>query len=91
MFTRLGETVAATLYFDGADQLIDFVSDDRRRDRILQRWSTPLGRYRRFGDRWLMSYGEGRWHAPAPEGEFAYVEIELDEITYDVGPVRFRR
>lgn len=91
VFTRLGETVAATLYFDGADQLIDFVSDDRRRDRILQRWSTPLGRYRRFGDRWLMSYGEGRWHAPAPEGEFAYVEIELDEITYDVGPVRFRR
>ena len=91
VFTRLGETVSATLYFDGADRLIDFVSDDRRRDRTLQRWSTPLGRYRRFGDRWVMSYGEGRWHAPAPEGEFAYVEIELDDITYDVDPTRFRR
>ncbi len=91
VFTRLGETVSATLYFDDADQLIDFVSDDRRRGRTPQRWSTPLGRYRRFGDRWVMSYGEGRWHAPAPEGEFAYVEIELDEITYDVDPTGFRR
>ncbi len=91
VFTRLDETVSATLFFDGTDQLIDFVSDDRRRDHTLQRWSTPLGRYRRFGDRWVMSYGEGRWHAPPPEGEFAYVEIELDEITFDVGPTRFRR
>jgi hypothetical protein len=91
VFTRLDETVSATLYFDGADQLIDFVSDDRRRGTTLQRWSTPLGRYRTFGDRWVMSFGEGRWHAPPPEGEFTYVEIELDEITYDVEPAAFRR
>jgi len=91
VYTRLDETVSATLHVDDDDQLIDFVSDDRRRDRTLQRWSTPLGRYRRFGDRWVMSSGEGRWHAPPPEGEFAYVEIELDEITYDVDATRFRR
>ena len=36
-----------------------------------------------------MSYGDDRWHAPAPEGEFADVEIEIDEITYDVHSTRF--
>jgi hypothetical protein len=36
-----------------------------------------------------MSCDDDRWHAPAPEGEFAYVEIELDEITYDVDSTRF--
>jgi hypothetical protein len=35
-----------------------------------------------------MSCGDDRWHAPAPEGEFAYVEIELDEITDDVDSTR---
>jgi hypothetical protein len=89
VFTRLDETVSATLYFDD-DRLIDFVSDDRRRGTTPQRWSTPLGRYRWLDDRRLMSYGEGRWHAPPPEGEFTYLEFELDEMTYDVDPTTFR-
>ncbi|TFH20471.1 MAG: hypothetical protein E4H05_02200 [Acidimicrobiales bacterium] len=88
-FTRLDVTVSATLHFDDADQLIDFVSEDRRRDSTPQRWSTPIGRYRSLGDHWVMSYGEGRWHAPAPEGEFTYLEFELDDISYNVGPEAF--
>ena len=88
-FTRLGVTVSATLHFDDADRLIDFVSDDRRRDRTPQRWSTPLERYRNIGDHWLMSYGEGRWHAPDPEGVFTYLEFELDDISYNTEPKAF--
>ena len=55
----------------------------------IQRWSTPLRRYHSLGDHWVMSYGEGRWHAPAPEGEFTYLEFELDDISYDVDAVEF--
>jgi Family of unknown function (DUF6544) len=88
-FTRLDVSVSATLHFDDADQLIDFVSDDRRRDRTPQRWSTPLDRYRSIGDHWLMSHGEGRWHAPAPEGEFTYLEFEMDDISYNTDPDAF--
>jgi hypothetical protein len=87
-FTRLDVTVSATLHFDDDDQLIDFVSDDRLRGHTPQRWSTPLGRYRNIGGHWVMSYGEGRWHAPDPEGEFTYLEFELDDITYDIEPGR---
>jgi len=88
-FTRLDVTVSATLHFDDADRLIDFVSDDRRRDHTLQRWSTPIGSYRDIDDRRVMSFGEGRWHAPAPEGEFTYVEFELDDISYNTDPEAF--
>jgi hypothetical protein len=31
-----------------------------------------------------MTVGEGRWHAPPPEGQFTYIEFHLDAITYNV-------
>jgi hypothetical protein len=31
-----------------------------------------------------MTVGEGRWHAPPPEGQFVYVDFHLDAITYNV-------
>ena len=30
--------------------------------------------------------GEARWHAPDPEGEFAYLEFLVDAIAYNVAP-----
>jgi hypothetical protein len=30
-----------------------------------------------------MAHGETRWQAPLPEGEFAYLDFELDAITYN--------
>lgn len=87
-YTLGGQQVAAVLTFDAAGDLIDFRSDDRRQDaggadRLLP-WTTPVSRFRTFaGAGRLPGYGEGWWH-PA-EGGFAYLRIEIDDITYDVG------
>lgn len=87
-FTVGANTVTAVLVFDPDGDLIDFVSDDRLRaaprDRSFtrQRWSTPVGHYRSFGPRRVAVSGEGRWHAPPPEGEFAYLEFHVDDIAY---------
>ena len=90
-FTRGPHTVSAELLFNDDDELVDFVSDDRSRASAdgrhftLQRWSTPLSAYRAFGSRRVATSGEGRWHAPDPEGEFSYVEMTTDDIAYNVG------
>lgn len=39
-----------------------------------------MAEYRDFGPRRVAVDGQGRWHAPAPEGQFAYLEFELDDI-----------
>jgi hypothetical protein len=89
-FTHGPHTISATLLFDDAGLLTDFVSDDRSRasadGRTFTplRFSTPARAYRQYGPVRLMSHGEARWHAPAPEGEFTYGEFELLEISYDV-------
>jgi hypothetical protein len=46
-------------------------------------WTTPVSRVRTFaaGPR-LPGYGEGWWHPP--EGGFAHLRIELDDITCNV-------
>ena len=88
-FTNGAQTVAADLTFhDGL--LVDFVSDDRMAasrggsSLTAQRWSTPVWDYRTINARQVATHGEGRWHAP--EGEFAYLEFILDDITYDPTP-----
>ena len=89
-FSLGAHTVTAELAFDEQHDLVDFVSDDRLRasadgSRFTpQRWSTPLDGYRAFGPRRLAARGEGRWHAPDPEGEFAYLEYRLDAISYNI-------
>ena len=88
-FTQGRHTVSAELSFNDENELIDFVSDDRTRASAdgrhftPQRWSTPLSRYRTIGPRRVVTYGEARWHAPEPEGEFSYLEYHLDEIVYN--------
>jgi hypothetical protein len=89
-FTSGSNTVQATLVFNDAGELVDFVSDDRLasspdgKQFTPRRWSTPVGAYRAFGPRRLSTRGEARWHAPAPDGEFAYLTIELQDIAYNV-------
>lgn len=88
-FTRGTETISAELIFDQNGRLVDFVSDDRLRASsdgarfTRQRWSTPLAGYRRFGPWTISASGEARWHAPAPEGVFSYLEFRLDDIDYE--------
>jgi hypothetical protein len=88
-FTNGVNTVSAELVFNEIDELIDFVSADRSRASAdgrrftPQRWSTPVGAYRTIGARRVATHGEGRWHAPEPEGEFSYVELDVDDVTYN--------
>ena len=91
-FTNGTHTVTAELVFDDDHELVDFVSDDRLRASrdgtrfTRQRWSTPARDYRTVGSRRVITYGEAHWHAPDPEGEFAYLELYVDEITYNASP-----
>jgi hypothetical protein len=39
--------------------------------------------YRTIDSRRLCTYGEAYWHAPEPDGEFAYLEVSVDEIVYN--------
>jgi hypothetical protein len=89
-FTNAGHTIRADLVFNDAGELVDFWSDDRRRastdGRTLDaiRWSTPVTGHRSFGAVRLASRGEGRWHEPA--GEYAYIELEIHDVAYNVRP-----
>jgi hypothetical protein len=87
-FTHGLHTIRAVLSFNERGELADFVSDDRALvsaggDRFTKmRWSTPLADYRAFGAHRLMSRGEGIWHAP--QGAYAYLQLALDAIDYNV-------
>jgi hypothetical protein len=88
-FTNGAHTITAELTFNDDDELIGFVSDDRAsastdgKTFTPQRWSTPIGNYRTHGSRRVGTTGEGRWHAA--DGDYAYLEFHVDEITYNVG------
>ena len=88
-YSHGAHTVSAVLVFDGDGWLVDFISDDRLRASsdgrsfTSQRWSTPLhGRTELHGHQ-LAAIGEARWHAPAPEGEFDYLEFVVDDLEYN--------
>ena len=49
-----------------------------------QVWSTPLDEHRDTDGRRVLVMGEGRWHAPQPEGLFTYVEFHIDDIAYNL-------
>jgi hypothetical protein len=85
-FTNAGYAVSAHLQFNDAGELVNFWSDDRKASTdggafTAMRWSTPLTAYRAFGDARLASRGEGRWLAPA--GDYAYIELEIDDVRYN--------
>lgn len=91
-YTYGDNTITAELAFNDDHELVDFVSDDRTavssdgKTFTPQRWSTPMSGYREVGLRRLGTVGEGHWHAP--DGEFAYLEYNLDDITYNKAEVR---
>lgn len=95
-FINGAHTVTAELVFNHDHDLIDFISDDRLRTSpdgktfTSQRWSTPVREYHTMDSRRVGTQGDGRWHSPEPEGEFIYLEFNLDAITYNTGnpPIR---
>ena len=85
-FTHGGQMISATLLFNRAGDLVNFVSDDRARSEsdgtfTPRRFSTPVRDYRDFGPVRLMSFGEARWLLA--DGEFTYGEFTLIDITYN--------
>ncbi len=80
-FSHGQQQVSATLHFDAAGRLVDFVSDDRARatrtpgDFTLTRFSSPVTAYFDDGPPLRVQHAEARWHAP--EGEFVYAEFEV--------------
>lgn len=85
-FTRRGIAVTATLRFDAAGALIDFISNDRYlsgdgKTYTRYPWSTPIREYKDY-DGWLLaSRGEAIWHKP--DGLFKYAEFDFTEIKFD--------
>jgi hypothetical protein len=88
-FTNAGYTIHADLSFNAAGELTDFASDDRYQASTAGtgmrrfRWSTPITAHRRYGAVRLPAGGEGRWHEP--EGVYAYIELAIDDVQYNVG------
>lgn len=98
VFHMDGQDVRVELVFSEDGDLVDFVSDDRLRadergtSFVPQRWSTPVLSAAGQDGRVLASRGEAPWHAPAPEGEFAYLEFVIDAVDYSApGHARPRR
>ncbi len=89
-YTNGPHTVRAILVFDDAGALVDFWSDDRPalaedgRTMLPQRWSTPIRDYRAMGPYRLATRGEGRY--AAPEGEYAYIEMAVNEVSTEIVP-----
>jgi hypothetical protein len=83
-------TVRAVLVFDDSGALVDFWSDDRPaladdgKATLPQRWSTPIRDYRAMGPYRLFTRGEGRY-APS-SGEYAYIELEVHEVSTEIVP-----
>lgn len=83
-----GEDVRVELTFGEDGDLVDFMSDDRLRavERGMsfarQRWSTPISDAAEQDGHVRPNHGEVRWHAPEPEGEFAYIEFTIDTIDH---------
>jgi hypothetical protein len=89
-FAHAGHAIRAELSFNEAGELTNFVSDDRFQSSAdgatmkLVRWSTPIRGHRTFGAMRLPSGGEGRWHDA--EGEYAYIDVTIDDVQYNVQP-----
>ena len=86
-FANAGQTIRAELSFNDIGELVNFKSNDRWKIEAggsmrAVPWSTPFHNYRAFGHARLGSRGAGVWHQS--DGPFAYVEIEVDEIAYNL-------
>jgi hypothetical protein len=85
-FTNAGHTVAATLTFDAAGDLVGFRSDDRPPDDAAAGrpvpWSTPISDYREVGGIRVGAHGDANWVDAS--GEWTYGSFDIRSIAYNV-------
>jgi hypothetical protein len=83
-------TVRAVMVFDDSGALVNFWSDDRPalaedgKTLLPQRWFTPVREYRAMGPLRIVAGGEARYAAPS--GEYAYIEIDVTEVSTGIWP-----
>lgn len=90
-FTNRGNSIGATLSFNGKGELVNFLSTDRYLSRDGKEysrypWSTPVQWYKESNGRRLPVYAEAAWHTP--EGEFTYARFTIVELEYNTGEFR---
>jgi len=78
--------VSASLFFNEAYQLINFVSDDRYMSETgqtyeLVRWSTPIENYGNFNGFNLPKEAKAVWHLET--GPYEYAAFDIQAIRYN--------
>ncbi len=84
VFINQGISISATLYFNTAGQLINFISNDRMAiaDNKKIPFSTPVHQYRPIRGFNLMSDADAVWDYP--DGKFVYGKFRLKDIWYNL-------
>ena len=84
VFINQGISISATLYFNTAGQLINFISNDRMAiaDHKKIPFSTPVHQYRPIRGFNLMSDADAVWDYP--DGKFVYGKFRLKDIRYNL-------
>jgi hypothetical protein len=83
-FTDHGKSVSGLMHFDETGEFTNFTADRYREidgDFSLDPWATPVERYGVLAGLNLPVHGKAVWNLP--EGDFAYVELEITEIKYN--------
>jgi hypothetical protein len=85
-YTQGANTISATLIFNDAAELVDFVSDDRNPSPVGGepiRWTTPLRDYAPVGPARVARRAETQWHPTT--GPWTYGEFVLTGLAYNRG------
>lgn len=84
IFNNQNISISATLYFNQAGQLVNFISNDRASVSDMKNypWSTPILAYKSINGHNLMAEGDAIWHYP--DGEFVYGKFILKKIAYNL-------
>lgn len=85
-FSNAGHTVAATLTFDAAGDLVGFLSNDRTQEDATESrnvpWSTAISGYREVDGVRVGARGNANWVEAS--GEWTYGEFTIRGIAYNV-------
>jgi hypothetical protein len=83
-FSDAGSEVSGRLFFDDDGRPTNFTAKRYREvdgDFSLDRWSTPITGYGERAGLQLPTQGQAVWNLPS--GDFAYVDLEIEEVKYN--------